>query len=199
MPVCSLLLGSTEELLRGWISKWLNSLIAAESACSCGTCSALRSKKTFPSPAIPYLMERQVLFWVLQLWHCPGTTGGLCTCKVNNWVPLIRAKFCTFAFKHRAGRGCGCFPASLEIDCLYIRDYCKVQTRPFLFGEKMRKYKRWLWVMFIDLLCNSKAVQKLENAQGHQKVPVPCGFRVSPTCEWSAQGWGTSWPQPCPD
>lgn len=44
--------------------------------------------------------------------------------------------------------------------------------------------------MFIDILCNSKAIQKLENAQGHQKIPVPCGFCMSPTCELSAQGWG---------
>lgn len=38
MPLCSLLLRFTEELLHGWISEWLKSFIAAERAGSCGTC-----------------------------------------------------------------------------------------------------------------------------------------------------------------
>lgn len=47
--------------------------------------------------------------------------------------------------------------------------------------------------MFIDVLCSGKAVQKPENTEGHQKLPVPGGFRVSPTCERSAGRWEFVW------
>lgn len=109
--------------------------------------TAWEGKKIFPLLAISYCRETQVLFWVPCLWHHPAATAHFCMCRVNNWVPLVCAECCSFAFKYKAepctssyqqaqivDRGCNSFPASLKIDCLYIRDYCKVQTRPFLFG-----------------------------------------------------------------